>query len=76
MNFLENAFCSQLLCIRVQITRISIESRDLKRRKLVLKKKKDERTCQSNAVRKVSGSVLLVDGWLNSIDGTEKYHIR
>ena len=75
MNFLENAFCSQLLCIRVQNTRISIESRDLKRRKLVLKKK-DERTCQFNAVRKVSGSVLLVDGWLNSIDGTEKYHIR
>ena len=75
MNFLVNDVWPQLLCIRVQITRISIESRDLKRRKLVLKKK-DERTCQSNAVRKVSGSVLLVDGWLNSIDGTEKYHIR
>ena len=75
MNFLVNAFWPQLLCIRVQIIRSSIESRDLKRPKLVLKKK-DERTCQSNAVRKVSGSVLLVDGWLNSIDGTEKYHIR
>ena len=67
MNFLVSAFWSQLLCIRVQVIRSSIESRDLKRRKLVLKKNMNESANLTPSGRCRGQYCWWMAGWIQSM---------